>query len=540
MGKPTGFMIHDRQDPSKRPVGERIRDYREFAASLAQDELETQAARCMDCGIPFCHVYGCPVKNLIPNWNDMVYRKKARRALDLLHATNNLPEVTGRVCPAPCEPACTLAINQPAVTIKQIELQIVERGWEEGWILPEPAPVKTGKRVAIAGSGPAGLAAAQQLARRGHEVVVFERSDRVGGLLRYGIPDFKLEKWVIDRRVEQLVAEGVVFETGVEAGIDISGRYNANIGGEDFPANLDIWGPLAKLKITMDGQDKPMEGRFINNQLQVMSKYGAENFFLTTGVNATYGGEAFNGLYRRIDQATGQKQAPIVLTPIRHGGGDGDWIKMPLPRKPSDIPGGYSLILNKDGQEIKDSAEIDIEDGVISFKTGGREYKCDYSHKQIHPLYWSGNRMDTFQLTPTESGFTGKLMKEVGEKTEEIEVGFIKVRGDGGCGDDREWTYVYDALFSNGAVWIAKLKMKRDEADLTILIKDKKANMQGSLVDGILSGTGKYGSSTVSIRAEQVPGGFRGVMRSGSGGMVRDEPIILRNRPMRTGTGANW
>ncbi|MGW8321990.1 MAG: glutamate synthase subunit beta, partial [Thermodesulfobacteriota bacterium] len=225
MGKPTGFMIYNRQDPSKRPVGERIRDYREFAAPLTDVELETQAARCMDCGIPFCHVYGCPVKNLIPNWNDMVYRKKGRRALDLLHATNNLPEVTGRVCPAPCEPACTLAINQPAVTIKQIELQIVERGWEEGWIQPEPAVVKTGKRVAIAGSGPAGLAAAQQLARRGHQVVVFERSDRVGGLLRYGIPDFKLEKWVIDRRVEQMVAEGVVFETGVEAGVDISGRY---------------------------------------------------------------------------------------------------------------------------------------------------------------------------------------------------------------------------------------------------------------------------------------------------------------------------
>lgn len=260
MGKPTGFMIYNRKDPSKRPVGERIRDYREFAAPLTEAELETQAARCMDCGIPFCHVYGCPVKNLIPNWNDMVYRKKERRALDLLHATNNLPEVTGRVCPAPCEPACTLAINQPAVTIKQIELQVVERGWEEGWIQPERAAVKTGKRVAIAGSGPAGLAAAQQLARRGHEVVVFERSDRVGGLLRYGIPDFKLEKWVIDRRIEQMVAEGIAFETGVEAGIDISGRYMRRTfdaillaTGAGVPRDLDVTGrDLGGIHFAMD------------------------------------------------------------------------------------------------------------------------------------------------------------------------------------------------------------------------------------------------------------------------------------------------
>jgi NAD(P)H-dependent glutamate synthase small subunit len=225
MGKPTGFITYSRQDPPKRPVEERIQDYQEFAGPLPLPELEVQAARCMDCGIPFCHVYGCPVKNLIPDWNDMVYKRKWRRALGLLHATNNLPEITGRVCPAPCEPACTLAINQPAVTIKQIELQIVERGWEEGWIEPEPAHTKTGKKIAIAGSGPAGLAAAQQLARRGHEVVVFEKSDRIGGLLRYGIPEFKLEKWVIDRRIEQMIAEGIVFETGVEAGVDISGRY---------------------------------------------------------------------------------------------------------------------------------------------------------------------------------------------------------------------------------------------------------------------------------------------------------------------------
>jgi len=283
MGKPTGFMTYNRKDPSKRPAGERIRDYREFAAPLTEAELETQAARCMDCGIPFCHVYGCPVKNLIPNWNDMVYRKKGRRALDLLHATNNLPEVTGRVCPAPCEPACTLAINQPAVTIKQIELQLVERGWEEGWIQPERALVKTGKRVAIAGSGPAGLAAAQQLARRGHEVVVFERSDRVGGLLRYGIPDFKLEKRVIDRRIEQMLAEGVLFETGVEAGVDISGRYMQRTfdaillaTGAGVPRDLDVPGrDLRDIRFAMDflvQQNRRNAGELVRSEEEILAR----------------------------------------------------------------------------------------------------------------------------------------------------------------------------------------------------------------------------------------------------------------------------
>ncbi len=225
MGKETGFLDFPRENPPHRAVAERVRDFHEIEQMLGRPALEIQASRCMDCGIPFCHAFGCPVSNRIPEWNDMVYRKQWRKALDLLHATCNLPEVTGRVCPAPCEPACTLAINQPPVTIRHIELQIVERGWAEGWIVPEPAPVRTGKRVAVIGSGPAGLAACQQLARRGHDVVVFEKAPRVGGLLRYGIPDYKLEKWVIDRRLDQMRAEGVVFEAGVNAGTDISVRY---------------------------------------------------------------------------------------------------------------------------------------------------------------------------------------------------------------------------------------------------------------------------------------------------------------------------
>jgi glutamate synthase (NADPH) small chain len=225
MGKPTGFMEFPRQDPKKRPVAERVTDFREVEQMLSPEDLQTQAARCMDCGIPYCHAFGCPLGNRIPEFNDMIFRGQWRRALAILHATNNFPEVTGRICPAPCEAACTLSINNKAVTIREIELEIVERGWQEGWIRPEPAERKSGRRVAVIGSGPAGLAAAQQLARAGHEVVVFEKSARAGGILRYGIPDFKLEKPVLDRRIAQLLAEGVVFETGVDVGADLSAEY---------------------------------------------------------------------------------------------------------------------------------------------------------------------------------------------------------------------------------------------------------------------------------------------------------------------------
>ncbi|HOX38999.1 MAG TPA: glutamate synthase subunit beta [Candidatus Brocadiia bacterium] len=225
MGKPEGFMLYQREAPPKRPVEERIKDCREVEQPLPPHRLETQAARCMDCGVPYCHMYGCPLRNYIPDFNDMVYRAQWRKALDLLHMTNNFPEITGRVCPAPCEAACTLSVNQEPVTIKQIELQIVERGWEQGWITPQPAPMKTGKKVAIIGSGPTGLAAAQQLARSGHGVTVFEKSDRIGGILRYGIPDFKLDKRIIDRRLAQMRDEGVVFEADVDIGVDISARH---------------------------------------------------------------------------------------------------------------------------------------------------------------------------------------------------------------------------------------------------------------------------------------------------------------------------
>jgi len=227
MGKVTGFMEYQRLKEASELPQARKKHYKEFTLHLSDDDAKIQGARCMDCGIPFCNS-GCPVNNIIPDWNDLVYNGAYKEALDTLHSTNNFPEFTGRVCPAPCETACTLGINNDPVGIKSIEHFIIDKGWENGWVEPQVPTQKTGKKVAVVGSGPAGLAAAQQLARAGHDVTVFEKNDRIGGLLRYGIPDFKMEKTHIDRRVQQMQAEGVVFKTGV-------------LVGKDFPANVTNW-----------------------------------------------------------------------------------------------------------------------------------------------------------------------------------------------------------------------------------------------------------------------------------------------------------
>ncbi len=248
MGKITGFMELQRIQEVALPTTERVRNYREFVLALKDDEAANQGARCMDCGIPFCQT-GCPVNNVIPDWNDLVYRRDWRAALDVLHSTNNFPEFTGRVCPAPCEAACTLNINNDAVGIKSIEHFIIDKGWEEGWVLPQPPAKKTGRRVAVIGSGPAGLACAQQLARAGHAVVVFEKADRIGGLLRYGIPDFKMEKHLIDRRMAQMSVEGVEFRPNVHVGVDmpaasVLAEYDAVVvsGGAEAPRDLPVPG----------------------------------------------------------------------------------------------------------------------------------------------------------------------------------------------------------------------------------------------------------------------------------------------------------
>ncbi len=231
MGKPTGFTEFSRHTPPDREPALRILDWNEFHEHLGEKELRNQGARCMDCGVPFCHTgdlmagmaSGCPINNLIPEWNDLVYRGRWRDALDRLHKTNNFPEFTGRVCPAPCEGSCVLGINAPAVTIKSIEAAIIDRGFDEGWVAPNPPATRTGKSVAVIGSGPAGLAAAAQLNSAGHTVTVFERADRVGGLLMYGIPNMKLEKWIVERRLQVMSDEGVKFATSTEIGKDIAG-----------------------------------------------------------------------------------------------------------------------------------------------------------------------------------------------------------------------------------------------------------------------------------------------------------------------------
>jgi glutamate synthase (NADPH/NADH) small chain len=248
MGKPTGFLEIDRRDRSYEKPSERLKHWKEFVKPLPREELGQQAARCMDCGIPFCH-NGCPVNNQIPDWNNLIYQDQWQTALDNLQSTNNFPEFTGRICPAPCEAACVLNIDDNPVAIKTIESQIADRGWEEGWITPQPSPRGTGKRVAVVGSGPSGLACAQQLARAGHTVTVFEKNDRIGGLLRYGIPDFKMEKHLIDRRVRQMEAEGVIFRTNTEVGVTVSVRrllddYDVLVmaGGAEDPRDLEVPG----------------------------------------------------------------------------------------------------------------------------------------------------------------------------------------------------------------------------------------------------------------------------------------------------------
>ena len=259
MGKPTGFLEIERQDRSYQKPAQRVRTWTEFVNAPSDADVSKQGARCMDCGIPYCH-NGCPVNNLIPDWNDLVYRSDWQRALTTLHSTNNFPEFTGRICPAPCEAACTLNLTETPVTIKSIECAIVDKGWTEGWIKPEIAARRTGKRVAVIGSGPAGMAAAQQLARAGHDVTLFEKNDRIGGLMRYGIPDFKMEKHLIDRRMAQMAAEGVTFRTGVHVGVDLQPadlvkEFDAVVlsGGAEWPRDLEVPGrELGGVHFAMD------------------------------------------------------------------------------------------------------------------------------------------------------------------------------------------------------------------------------------------------------------------------------------------------
>jgi glutamate synthase (NADPH/NADH) small chain len=332
MGKVTGFKEYTRELPARRPVEERINDFFEVYQPFPQDSVRTQAARCMDCGIPFCHT-GCPVTNIIPDWNDLVYKDRWKDAIRVLHSTNNFPEFTGRICPAPCEAACVLGISEPPVTIKLIEKTIVERAFSEGWIVPEPPTVRTGKRIAIVGSGPAGLAAAQQLNRAGHWVTVFEKNDRVGGLLRYGIPDFKLEKAIVDRRLDQMVAEGVRFQTRAHVGTnvpveDLRKDFDVLLlsGGAEQPRDLKV--PGRELK----GIHFAME--FLPQQNHRNAGDTVENQILATGKNVIIigggdtGADCLGTTHRQ--RAKSVQQFEIMPTPPTERDASTPWPLWPL------------------------------------------------------------------------------------------------------------------------------------------------------------------------------------------------------------------
>jgi glutamate synthase (NADPH/NADH) small chain len=350
VGKVTGFLEFERQDPSKRPAGERVRDYREFELPIVQEDLVKQGARCMDCGVPFCNT-GCPLGNLIPDWNDHVYRAEPERAIQALHATNNFPEFTGRVCPAPCEAACVLGINDDPVSIKLIERSIADRAFEAGLVKPQPPRQRTGKKVAVVGSGPAGMAAAQQLNRAGHTVTLFERDDRIGGLLTYGIPDFKMEKSLVERRVQQMTAEGVIFKTGVDIGRDVSAdQLRADFDavvlciGSREPRDLEVPGrELSGIHFAMDfltqqnkrvaGDTVPDEGAILATGKNVIVIGGGDTGSDCIGTSHRQGAKSvtsFEIMPRPPEERAGSTPWPLWPLMLRTSssheeGGSRDW-----------------------------------------------------------------------------------------------------------------------------------------------------------------------------------------------------------------------
>ena len=474
MGKITGFMEFEREKQPYRPVAERLSDWGQVMAPWPVEPLKTQASRCMDCGIPFCH-QGCPLGNLIPDWNDLVYRDQWLEAIQRLHATNNFPEFTGTLCPAPCEGSCVLGINDDPVTIKAVELSIIDKAWENGWIKPQPAPQKTGKRVAVVGSGPAGLAAAQQLARAGHEVTVYERDDRIGGLLRYGIPEFKMEKRVLDRRLDQMKQEDVIFRPACNVGMDIDARdlceeYDAVLlsGGATASRDLPVPGrELDGIHLAMDYlplQNKRCEGDEIPAE-QFISAHGKHVIIIGGGDT---GADCLGTANRQ--GAKSVHQLEIMPKPPNYRASDNPWPEWPrVYRVASAHEEGVERVyavstkrfIGNDKGQVKELELVEVEmqhsDGRLSFtEVPGTEYSlpCD--------------------LTLLAMGFLGP------EKAGLLEQLNVELTQRGNVKRDRNWMTSVDGVFTAG-------DMQRGQSLIVWAIAEGRSAAQG--IDRYLMGS---------------------------------------------------
>ena len=473
MAKVTGFLEHGRERQPYRPVAERVRDWRQVMDRWPADALGRQAARYMDCGIPFCH-QGCPLGNLIPDWNDLVYNQRWREAIDRLHATNNFPEFTGTLCPAPCEGSCVLGINNDPVTIKAIELAIVDHGFEHDWVAPQPPLVETGKRVAIVGSGPAGLAAAQQLRRAGHEITLFERADRIGGLLRYGIPEFKMEKRLLDRRLRQLAEEGVEFRTNANVGVDIDvnemrAQYDALVvaGGATQPRDLPIPGRQLKgTHFAMDflvPQNRLCEGDEVAEDVLISAK---DKHVVVIGGGDT-GADCLGTSHRQ--GAKSVQQLEIMPHPPASRARTNPWPEWPqIYRVASAHEEGGERIFSVSSKNFVDDGkghvralelvevEMNIQDGRVNFievADSAREIPCD--------------------LALLAMGFTGP------EKPGLLDSLGVKLTERGNVWRDENWMTSEDGVFTAG-------DMQRGQSLIVWAIAEGRSAARG--VDAFLMG----------------------------------------------------
>ncbi len=470
MADPSGFIKYERELPPRRPVELRLQDWREVYAgkdAFGADEVRTQAARCMDCGIPFCH-HGCPLGNLIPEWNDLVRRDDWREAIERLHATNNFPEFTGRLCPAPCEGACVLNISDEAVTIKQVEVEIIDRAFEEGWVSPQPPEVDSGKRVAVVGSGPSGLAAAQQLTRAGHQVLVFERADRIGGLLRYGIPEFKMEKRHLERRLDQMRAEGTRFVIGCDVGVDIGAEelrdsYDAVVlaGGATVARDLPIPGREYE-GIHLAMEYLPLANRVINGDL-AESPISAEGRHVVIIGGGDTGADCLGTAHRQ--GAASVTQLEIMPAPPDARGDSNPWPTWPL---------------------IMRTTSAHEEGGTRTFAVETEQFLAD-DDGRVRALVLHEVAMDAGRFTPIPDtareipadlvllamGFTGA------QRTGLIDDLGVAVDGRGNVVRDTDWQSTVPGVFVAG-------DMGRGQSLIVWAIAEGRA--AAAAVDGFLTG----------------------------------------------------